>query len=430
MALCVHEEGGNRTKLNSEIKAQVSATATVNAGRRSGLTSIIILCHNQLGFTVQCIKSIFRHTPEEIELIFVDNGSTDATPDYLASLAAAHSNVKVITNKKNLGFAAGVNQGIMAASGDYILLLNNDVIVTSGWLGRMLECVNLDKRIGLVGPVSNFVAGIQRVTDPEYDVANLDEYARMHSRKYAGLTQRTVRIIGFCMLIKRQVIDKIGGFDVTFGVGNFEDDDFCLRAGLAGFRIFIARDVFIHHYGGATFKGANIDYQRLMMENARKFKVKWNIEMGPNGYDPMPILARPFDPLLHYFPLVSEWTSHALLAEAVRLFGLSRVVESYATLIRVLELEPDNTDAWHNIALIAMGQGDFEAALEWWRKFPEAEMDAERLNLTGICYFRLGQPDKAVRYFKRALELDPLCPGARENLEIAAGTTENLKSPV
>ncbi|HHV61678.1 MAG TPA: glycosyltransferase [Firmicutes bacterium] len=392
----------------------------------TGLVSIIILCHNQLDYTAQCVESIFKHTPEEIELIFVDNASTDRTPEYLSSLSATHNNVHVITNKKNLGFAAAVNQGIRRAAGDYVLLLNNDVLVTEGWLARMLACANRDDRIGLVGPVSNYVAGIQRVVDPGYSVANLDEYAAEHFRKYAGSVQRTARVIGFCMLIKRAVIDKIGGFDVTFGIGNFEDDDFCLRAGVAGFYVFIAQDVFIHHYGSATFRGANLDYTKLMQQNAWRFEKKWNIKIGNNGYNPLTVLVRPFDPVLHYFPLVSEWSAHALLVEAVRLFGLSKVVESYATLVRALELEPDNRDGWHNMALIAMSQGDFAAALEWWRRFPETEMDAERLNLAGICYFQTGNLSEAVTCFQRVLEMDPTYPDARENLDIAFKAANGL----
>ena len=176
----------------------------MHEGPKSGLTSIIILCHNQLDYTAQCVDSILRHTPESIELIFVDNGSTDGTPDYLRAIAAMRDNICIISNERNLGFAAVVNQGIKAARGDYILLPNNDVLVTPGWLKRMLECMNRDERVGLVGPVSNFVAGIQRIIDPEYNVAKLDEYAQAHSFRYSGLVQRTARIIGFCMLIRRE----------------------------------------------------------------------------------------------------------------------------------------------------------------------------------------------------------------------------------
>lgn len=395
------------------------------------LTSIIILCHNQADYTATCVQSIFRHTPEPIELVFVDNGSTDGTADYLDSLRLASvsrasrglpaslTNVKVLRNDRNVGFAGGVNQGIREASGDYVLLLNNDVIVTRGWLGGLLACASRSPKIGLVGPMSNWVVGIQRVSDPRYKVERLDEYARVFSREHAGRMMKTSRVIGFCVLIHRKVIDRIGGFDITFGTGNFEDDDFCLRAAIAGFDAVVVGDVFVHHFGSVTFRAAGMDYDAIVRENAWKFARKWGISVSPEGYNPLPILARSFDPVLHYFPLISEWSSKALLAESVRLFQLSQVEASYATLIRALELEPNNPDAWHNMALIAMAQGDFRTALEAWAKVPEKDMDTERMNLAGICHFRTGGVDEAVRCFRRALELDANCPGARENLAIA-----------
>ncbi|MEW6227345.1 MAG: glycosyltransferase [Bacillota bacterium] len=388
------------------------------------LTSIIVLCHNQVEYTVACVQSILKHTPESIELIFVDNGSTDGTADYLRSLAAGDLpaslvGVKVIHNDVNVGFAAGVNQGIREASGEYVLLLNNDVIVSRGWLGGLLRCMRRSDKIGLVGPMSNYVAGIQQVRDPSYDVGRLDEYAEAFSREHEGCVIKTFRIIGFCMLIRNRVIERIGGFDITFGTGNFEDDDFCLRAVIAGFDVAIAGDVFIHHFGSVTFKAARVDYIGLMQQNAWKFARKWSIQLTPKGYNPRLALARPFDPVSHYFPLVSEYSGRALLVESVRLFELSQIEAAYATLMRVLELEPDNGDAWHNMALIAMAQGDFETALEAWGKLSEGEMDAERMNLAGICHFRTGRTDEAIRCFRKALEFDAGCLSARENLAIA-----------
>ena len=132
----------NSLKIRGE-RTNAPTTADGRTGS-AGLTSIIILCYNQVNYTTACVQSILRHTPEPVELIFVDNGSTDGTRSYLDSLvsrtgdAAFHSpasitGIKIVRNDRNLGFAGGVNQGIREASGDFILLLNNDVIVTPGW---------------------------------------------------------------------------------------------------------------------------------------------------------------------------------------------------------------------------------------------------------------------------------------------------------
>ena len=138
-----------------------------------GLTSIVILTHNQVEFTRQCLNSIRLYTDEPVELIVVDNGSTDGTVDYLRSLP----NVRLIANETNRGFPAAANQGMAVATGKQVLLLNNDVVVTTGWLGRMLRAFRSDEKVGLVGPRSNYVSGPQQI-EVRYDgIAELDGFA-------------------------------------------------------------------------------------------------------------------------------------------------------------------------------------------------------------------------------------------------------------
>ena len=111
--------------------------------RSAGLTSIIIPCWGQLEFTRQCLAALKSHTRRPWELIIVDNGSTDGTPDYLAGVSdMANMPVTVVTNATNRGFPAAVNQGLKAARGEYLVLLNNDVVVTDGWLEQLVGLVN------------------------------------------------------------------------------------------------------------------------------------------------------------------------------------------------------------------------------------------------------------------------------------------------
>jgi GT2 family glycosyltransferase/tetratricopeptide (TPR) repeat protein/SAM-dependent methyltransferase len=237
-----------------------------------GLTSIVILTHNQLEYTRLCLDSIRLRTDEPYELILVDNGSTDGTVDYLRSL----SGVKVILNEANRGFPAGVNQGIQIARGRQILLLNNDCIVTTGWLGRLLQALKRDQRIGLVGPCSNYVAGEQQVTvQYDDDLMSLDGFAWDWGKAHDLVLEDTRKLVGFCLLIRREVIDKIGLMDEQFGIGNFEDDDYSLRALEAGYRVVIARDAFVHHFGSRTFFGSRVDYGAVMRRNQQLFEAKW-----------------------------------------------------------------------------------------------------------------------------------------------------------
>ncbi len=243
-----------------------------------GLTSIVLVTFGQLALTRACIESIRRCTPEAHEVIVVDNGSTDGTLEYLRGLAEVH----VIENGRNLGFPAAANLGMRLARGQQVLLLNNDVVVTRGWLGRLARGLRSACDIGLAGPCANSVSGPQRVaTSYGEDLRGLEKFAA----QWAGENERRIvdaqRLVGFCLLIRRDVIDRIGLLDERFGVGNFEDDDYCLRAQAAGFRAVIVREAFVHHFGSATFKAVGVDYRALMARNEQLFLEKWAQPLNP-----------------------------------------------------------------------------------------------------------------------------------------------------
>ncbi len=271
---------------------------------KSPLVSIVVLTWNELEYTRLCLESVRRFTERPYELIIVDNGSADGTPEYLRSL----DDVRVILNKSNTGFAHGCNQGIAAARGDYVVLLNNDTVVTEGWLDRLLAAAESDRTIGLVGPVSNHTAGFQLIRDVPYgdDLLAMQAFARQRMVEYSGQGAHVPRAIGFCLAIRREVIDAIGGLDEVFGVGCFEDDDYSIRAQLAGFRIWVAHDSFIHHFGSRTFTGARIDYMKLIDRNWAIFRRKWRLPSTVRYSDGIPyreLLQNRFDPQRDIFDL-------------------------------------------------------------------------------------------------------------------------------
>lgn len=258
---------------------QYLVTARPDPAPGYGLTSVVVLTRDQLAYTRECVDSVRRLTDEPYEFVFVDNASSDGTADFLRGVPGA----RVIVNAENRGFPAAANQGIAAARGDQILLLNNDTVVTTGWLRRMLRALHSGPQVGLVGPCSNNVSGPQQV-EPGYDaIPGLDGFAWDWGKAHDGVTEETDRLVGFCLLIRRAVVDTIGGLDERFGLGCFEDDDYCLRAARAGFRAVIARDAFVHHYGGRTFLGAGVDFAEVMRENGRRFRDKWAgaVDGGP-----------------------------------------------------------------------------------------------------------------------------------------------------
>ena len=139
----------------------------------------------------------------------MDNASTDGTVEYLRNLVKEHSNYKLIENKENRGFAAGNNQGVAAASGEYVMLLNNDVVVSAGWLELLVESLEKDEKTGMVGPITNSISGRQMVNSIPYtDDGGFHEFSQKIRKAYYGRLTPRYRIAGFAVLMKNPFMRK------------------------------------------------------------------------------------------------------------------------------------------------------------------------------------------------------------------------------
>ena len=142
-------------------------------------TSIVILTYNNLDYTKQCIESIREYTKnEEYELIVVDNLSTDGTREWLSD----QEDIIKILNEENKGFPKGCNQGIEISTGDNILLLNNDVIVTKNWLSNLITCLYSDKTIGAVSLVTNSCSYYQNIETSYNSLKEMHEFASVFNK--------------------------------------------------------------------------------------------------------------------------------------------------------------------------------------------------------------------------------------------------------
>jgi GT2 family glycosyltransferase len=264
------------------------------------LVSIVTLSWNAPEFTKMALESIRNHTRPPYEVIIVDNGSGEETTSWLRTL----TDVRVIFNERNRGFAAGTNQGFAAARGRYVVMLNNDVIVTDGWLDGLTSAFERIPGLGVSAVRSNRIAGDQVVVDANYpDIPAMHAFAKKRREAYRNQGYVTDRAIGLCLCIRREVLDEIGGIDERFGVGNFEDDDFCLRVRAAGYRIYVCNDVFIHHFGSRSFVANKVEYGTTMRENGVLFAQKWGLTLAEGGYDSRDAIARGFARAEHYVPL-------------------------------------------------------------------------------------------------------------------------------
>lgn len=241
--------------------------------------SIILVVHNNWSYTEQCLHRLLQpgHYPN-LEVIIVDNASKDQTPSFLQRLH--HPLIKVITSPANLGFAAGNTLGSKQSTGEYIILLNNDTLVPDGsWIARLLKPFQDDDRLAMTGPMSNHVGNDQALdhfigdavqgADPRW----LNEFYGLYRRRY-----RYTDLLGFfCVAIKRKVWEHVGALDPAYGIGMFEDDDYCERVKNAGYRLAIVEDAFVYHHGSITIKKLQDHvYKALWSKNKAYYEQKWN----------------------------------------------------------------------------------------------------------------------------------------------------------
>lgn len=242
--------------------------------------SIVIPVYNQLEATQITINSIYENTDTDFELVIVDNNSSEHVKKYLKHLETEKQNVKIIYNSENYGFPKAVNQGIEISEGKFIVIANNDIIVNDGWLRRFIEVAKSRNHIGIVSGISNSVSGIQIDANATYQsVEEMKQYADKIKKQNQNQISEFPRVAFLCTLIKKELIEKIGGLDERFSPGNYEDDDYCLRAQIAGYTTIIAKDVFIHHFGSKSFKAnGNDNYEKLLVRNKNIFVDKWGAD--------------------------------------------------------------------------------------------------------------------------------------------------------
>ena len=243
------------------------------------LASIVVLTHDNLAFTRLCLASIFANSEyPHYELIVVDNASTDGTVDEIRRLAGAIPYLRLIENDFNAGFSAGNNQGLAAAGGDVLILLNNDTIVPRGWVTRLVRHLE-DPRVGLVGPGTNRTCNEAQLNPPYQTYAEYQAVARDFGERHAGERYPLRMLAMFCLAFRRDTYERLGPLDERYEVGMFEDEDYALRAKAAWLDVVWTPEVYVHHAYHASIGRLlpSGEYMRLVNLNQRSFEEKWGI---------------------------------------------------------------------------------------------------------------------------------------------------------
>lgn len=240
----------------------------------SPVTSIVIPVFNNWAFTYACLRSVQEHTTGNYEVIVVDNHSTDETPEQLAKMQG----ISVISNTTNEVFVNACNQAAAQASGQYLMLLNNDTEVCPGWLEAMHEPFS-EATTGIVGAKLVYPDGrLQEAggiiwsdgTGCNYGHGDDPDLPQYNYRKAVDYCS------GACLLVRRSIWDELGGFDTRYAPAYYEDTDLCFAARALNYKVVYQPRARIIHFGGASAgKETTSGYKRFQDINQHKFVEKW-----------------------------------------------------------------------------------------------------------------------------------------------------------
>jgi len=233
------------------------------------LCDLILLSWNHLEQTQPCLESLFQCTDVPSRLFIVDNGSEPAIRAFLQGVRPRGMVQEVVCfqHETNEGFPRGMNRGIRASSAPFVCLLNNDLLFTRGWLQELIGIANANPAIGVVNPTSNTLGNIP----PKGQ--SLKGYAESLKSFHDRYTEVGM-CIGFCMLVKRELLDRIGGLSEEVERIFFEDEDFSLRAQQAGFRCVVAAGSYVFHAEHQTVRKMP-EREALFSRNRRWCEAKW-----------------------------------------------------------------------------------------------------------------------------------------------------------
>ncbi|MBI1332726.1 MAG: glycosyltransferase [Armatimonadetes bacterium] len=240
------------------------ATSGVLGEGVQGLSSIIVVAYNSASTIAPCLASLLATIGDQDEIIVVDNASGDDTCGIVLNFANRDPRVQLIRSPSNLGFAKGSNLGLSKSKGEYLALVNPDVVVTDGWLGALQKRLDLDG-VGLAGPLSDNIAGDQfvghYVRGTNLTTASLSDICR---ENLAGSTLWTKLLIGLCVMAKRSLLDQIGLLDEDLFLGS-DDLELSWRIRTHGLRLAVAMDAFVHHKGGVSFASQPKDLTKQLV---------------------------------------------------------------------------------------------------------------------------------------------------------------------
>lgn len=254
--------------------------------------SIVIPVYNKIHYTVACLRSLVDHAGSvPFEVIVVDDGSVDETERCLREIDGLRS----LRNRKNLGFVGSCNAGASAAKGEFVLFLNNDTVVTSGWLEALVETFAQVPDAGLVGARLVYPDGrLQEAGGIIFNDGSGWNYGRFGDPRDPRYCFR--REVDYCsgaaILIRRELFEQLGQFDNRYAPAYYEDTDLAFAVRNAGYKVIYQPASTVIHFEGITAgtdTGSGVKQYQVV--NREKFLEKWAdaLRRQPKPHPPTPI---------------------------------------------------------------------------------------------------------------------------------------------
>ena len=259
------------------VKIEVPVKEIILTSIQNPLVSIIVPVYNQWKYTYSCIDAIKKHTEGiAYEIIVVDDVSTDETKQIKSII----KNLRVLRNQKNMGFLKSCNKAAKLAKGEYLVILNNDTLVQQHWLQYLIELIETDKTIGIVGPKFIYPDGrLQEAGGIIWKDAtgwNFGKFEEASKPEY-NYVKEVDYISGACIMIKKELWEKVGGFDEIYAPAYFEDADLAFTVRQHGFKVIYQPKSIVTHFEGLSC-GTNVEngIKNYQLKNRNKFSEKWN----------------------------------------------------------------------------------------------------------------------------------------------------------
>jgi O-antigen biosynthesis protein len=233
-------------------------------------TSLIIPIYNNKEYTEKCLNSIFNFgANSKFEIIVVNNGSIDGSAEYLSEL---NDKITVIQNDENLGFAKACNQGAKIAQGEYLLFLNNDTVVTRGWLDILVQEMDNNENIAIIGPKLLYPDGTVQSAGVVFDEEKWPHHIYTKEKGtelFVNKKREFQCLTAACFLIRKSIFNQFGGFDESY-LNGLEDLDLCLKVRELGLGILYCPESVVYHYESVTEGRSNYDER-----NCQIFYSRW-----------------------------------------------------------------------------------------------------------------------------------------------------------